>query len=57
MWVGVARLAGGLGRPSVFPGFLIPGLASDKWALLRGGEPLGRYLRDRGEHACVRVFQ
>lgn len=48
----------GLGRPSVYPaGSLISGLSSVKWALLGGGELLGRYPRDGSEHACVRVFQ
>lgn len=48
----------GLGRPFVYrAGFLISGLSSAKWALLGGGEPLGRYLRDGSEHACVRVFR
>lgn len=46
------------GRPSVSrAGSRIPGLAWGTGALLGGGEPLGRYSRDRGEHACVRVFQ
>lgn len=44
--------------PSVLrAGFSYPGVGLGQGALLGGGEPLGRYSCDRGEHACVRVFQ